>query len=191
MLGVVIVDNEKAHLEKARLLCEANGVRATGFADAMAYLRAPIFGDPHVAVIDLKQTGCDGLDIIRSAVASSGASCVFAMTGGVDLPRVVAAMRAGAVDVLPKPISVGDIVAAAKRGGLYSDDVGQTETETVIDRLTRRERQVLDQLRKGVSTKAIADRLQVSVRTVESHKSKLYSKFGVRSHADLIRIIKT
>ena len=191
MLGVVFVDADKSHLQKAQLLCEANGVTATGFSDALAYLKSPSYAEPHVVVIDLEQSGCDGLDIIRSACSNSGALCVFAMTGKINLQRVVAATRAGVVDVLQKPITVGEIVAAAKRGGLPASDELRPDAEAAIDLLTRRERQVLDHLRKGHSTKAVAEKLDVSVRTIESHKARLYSKFGVRGHADLIRILKT
>lgn len=180
MLGAVFVDADKSHLQKAQLLCEANGVSVTGFSDALAYLKSPTFSEPHIAVLDLKKTGCDGLDIIRSACSNSGALYVFAMTADIDLKRVVAATRAGIADVLKKPIAVGEIVAAAKRGGMPASDDLRPDAEAAIDLLTRRERQVLDHLRKGHSTKPVAEKLDVSVRTIESHKARLYSKFGVR-----------
>lgn len=111
----------------------------------------------------------------------------------VDPSRIVAGMKAGAIDYLVGPISAGTIVAklqaCAKEAETIAEVRGrQAAARSVLERLSERERQVLDLLAKGLSNKEMARNLEISPRTVEIHRMKMMSKIGATSSAHAVRL---
>jgi two-component system response regulator DctR len=119
---------------------------------------------------------------------------VIFLTGHGDVPLAVGALKKGAFDFFEKPFNDNELVERVL-DALRSDEVLRQEQQadaTVashLGRLTPRERQVLERILAGDHNKAIADALDIAVRTVEVHRAKVFEKMGVRSAVELAQLL--
>jgi two-component system response regulator FixJ len=104
-----------------------------------------------------------------------------------EVPKVVSAIRAGAVDFLEKPIREEALLRAVREG--LARDRERRADEAKLAALTHRERQILELLVAGQNYKEIASRLQVSPKTVEGHRVNLLRKLGLRSVVEAVRFV--
>jgi FixJ family two-component response regulator len=135
-----------------------------------------------------------GLELQRAlADAGCGRPIVF-ITGKGDMKTTVEGMRAGALTFLPKPVRGVELVAAV-REALAADatmralQAARKRTLTLLDSLTRRERQVMDLIVQGLPSKQIAAQLGIAENTVKVHRDRLMHKMQVRSVAALINLL--
>lgn len=156
--------------------------------------------DAHVLVLDLKMPGIDGIEVLRSAKAIQPQLKIIVLTMHAGQEYVARAVRAGADAYLLKDSAVQDLVAALaavvagrsyfspaiqqQMAGLVRGG-GQTPAPT---HLTEREHEVLAWLARGLSSKQVAAELDISVRTVETHRANLMHKLGAKSMAVLIQV---
>lgn len=118
---------------------------------------------------------------------------VIAATAAGDVPAAVRAMKAGAADVVVRPVGAAELCVAvhgalaSRRRDLVDSDEVQAMRERFA-RLTRRERQVLDGLVNGEVNKSIANELGISPRTVEVHRAKVMEKLACRSLPEIVRL---
>ncbi|RUX06479.1 response regulator transcription factor, partial [Mesorhizobium sp. M8A.F.Ca.ET.023.01.1.1] len=145
------------------------------------------------AVVDLHLPGKSGFEI-QEALDACGRPVVF-LTGQGNVPASVRAMRAGAQDFLEKPVNTQTLLAAVEQARLV--DVArrrnfqdQEDLKKRVARLTARERQVLDQVVAGRFNKQIAGDLGIVEKTVKVHRGRMMHKMGVRTVADLVRIVE-
>lgn len=156
--------------------------------------------DADVLVLDLKMPGIDGIEVLRSAKAIQPQLKVIVLTMHAGREYVARAVKAGADAYLLKDSAVQDLVAALAAvvaGRSYFSPaiqqqmadlvrgVGQTSARA---QLTDREREVLAWLARGLSSKQVAGELDISVRTVETHRANLMHKLGAKSMAVLIQV---
>ncbi len=156
--------------------------------------------DADVLVLDLKMPGIDGIEVLRSAKAIRPQLKVIVLTMHAGREYVARAVKAGADAYLLKDSAVQDLVAALAAvvaGRSYFSPaiqqqmadlvrgVGQTSARA---QLTDREREVLAWLARGLSSKQVAGELDISVRTVETHRANLMHKLGAKSMAVLIQV---
>jgi DNA-binding NarL/FixJ family response regulator len=156
--------------------------------------------DADVLVLDLKMPGFDGIDVLRAVKASHPAVKVVVVTMFEAREYVARAMKLGADAYLLKDSAVQDLVAAidaVMAGGSYFSPAIQGQMAELLRgdaapsgarSLTEREREVLGWLARGFSSKEVAAQLDISVRTVETHRANLMHKLGVKSVALLIQV---
>jgi DNA-binding NarL/FixJ family response regulator len=170
-------------------------------ADGAAALELVRSTDADVLVLDLKMPGTDGIDVLRAAKAIRPQLKVVILTMHAGQEYVARAVKGGADAYLLKDSAVQDLVAAVdavmtgqtyfspaiqqQLAGLLRNG-GQAHTGTQV--LTDREREVLTWLARGLSSKEVAKELNISVRTVETHRANLMHKLGVKSVAVLIQV---
>ncbi len=135
-----------------------------------------------------------GLDLQRELVSRRIFLPVVVMTGHGDVPLAVQAMKAGAVDFIEKPFSDRTLLAAVREAlARYAHDCvlqnSNNEVQAKLQRLTPREREVLDGLISGLPNKTIAYGLNISARTVEIHRANLMAKMGASSLPELVRMV--
>lgn len=168
-----------------------DGFTVTSF-DSEAFLSAAPRLPLGCILLEVRKPEMDGLELQARLALLAIAHPLVIMTGQGDVPAAVQAMKAGAVDVLEKPYSCGDLLKTIEsaleqkdpvRG--KRDAVGATQ---LIASLSLRERQVLNALAAGRSNKLIAFDLGISVRTVEVHRARMMKRLGVRQFAEAIRI---
>jgi len=136
--------------------------------------------------------GMDGIELVRELARRQIPLPVVVISGHADVPMAVAAIKAGAEDFIEKPIDDVQLVAAINRGlaGAYAQRRFQERIQdlrTRFDRLTPREVEVLDLVVQGYTSEAIAERLEISTRTVEGYRVQIMNKMQAESVAVLVR----
>lgn len=191
---VFIVDDDPDLLATMVDLAESAGLQAEGFASAAAFLDAGKKSGDGCLVIDIHMPGMNGLELQQKLKDDRIAIPVIVVTGRGDVPKAVQALKAGAVDFIEKPFS-GEMVLGSIHQAL---EIGRRiqEKESFIgdarrnlERLTAREREVLDRLVIGDSNKIIATHLDISPRTVEVHRARVMEKMQARSLSHLVRMV--
>ena len=171
--------------------------QAGTLAEARQFLNGSA-GETDVAVCDLALPDGDGFDLIEELAANGGKVITLVLSASLEPARFARAVEAGASGVLHKAAAIGDIVEAVKRlrageALLSPDEViemlrmvsrqrqEQLEAQRTIDRITRREREVLQALAEGLDSKDIAEKLHITVETERTHMVNILNKLGVHS----------
>jgi two-component system response regulator FixJ len=185
---LLVEDDELVRRSTERLLQRA-GHQVDSFASGEELLEQGVPDDAHVILLDVRLPGRSGLEVLRELDRNGNRVPVVIMTAHGDVPMAVGAMKLGAADFLQKPYPVEKLTDTIGR----VIHVPLTHTERAdarsrIDRLTERQRHVLYGLAAGETNKAIANRLGISVRTVETYRAQLFDRLGIRSAAEAIRL---
>ena len=150
---------------------------------------------PGVLILDLRLPGMSGIELQDKLIEDGFELPIVMISGHADVPMAVRAMKNGAFDFLCKPVKVEALVAAIARAYAYFYEVDAdvfedelVETEDSINRLTGRERQVLDHVVDGLSSREIAQELGVSTKTVEAHRARINDKMRADNVSHLIRM---
>ncbi len=142
-----------------------------------------------MVLLDVRLPDIDGLEVLARIREENTNLKVIMMTGHADVPAAVRAMQEGAVDFIEKPFSQDALLASLERASSARQKaVGAAKNVSTMDRLSPRERQVLQGIVAGKTNKLIARDLGISHRTVEAHRARLMMKSGADSVADLVRI---
>jgi two-component system response regulator FixJ len=147
--------------------------------------------DPGVLLLDFQMPGISGMDVLGAIDRSKFATIMLSGYGSVSLAMKV--MRAGAADFLEKPFDTETLVQTIEasfekleQDRAAAERVGSARKR--LDRLTQREKAVLERLIDGLSNKVIARELGISPRTVENHRANLMDKLEVRSLSEALRL---
>ncbi len=188
---VFVVDDDISVRESLELLIRFEGWRPETYASAHDFLARPAADVPSCLVLDVSLPDLSGLDL-QKRVARMDMPIIF-ITGHSDVPTTVEAMKAGAVEFLPKPFQ-DDVLLGAIRSAIERSRAvrGQdAELQAVQDRyasLTPRERDVMALVVSGWLNKQVARDLAISEITVKAHRGKVMRKMNARSLADLVRL---
>jgi two-component system response regulator NreC len=182
----------KALLERQgfQVVCEAS--------DGQEALRLAAKDKPDVAIIDISMPVMNGVDAAREMTKSSPKTKVILLTQHDEDQYVTEALRAGVKGYVLKNQAAGDFVHAIQevcRGSVYlSPSISRTVVDAYLsktydstDPLSGRERQVLQLVGEGKSTKDVAVQLGISVKTAESHRARLMKKLDIHETASLVR----
>ena len=137
--------------------------------------------------------GIDGIELVRRLAADKLPLSVIIITGHGDITLAVGAMKAGAVDFLEKPFKEDILLEAVEKAlnaetRVRHDEAGRDQYQAAFANLSKREREVLEQVVTGKTSKAIANDLGISPRTVEVYRAGMMMKTGAKSLSDLVRI---
>jgi len=192
---VAIVDDDPSVRGSLAMLLDTRGWRALQFERAIDFLERADASRFNCLVIDVRIPGMSGLELFdeltrRAHVQRSYLPPVLFLSGHGDIPMVVQALKQGADDFLEKPAdprTLIDAVGKALAADRHARDT-HASRETLLQEiaeLTAREREVLTEMVAGRLSKQIADRLQISVKTVEAHRLRICHKFNVRTGMEL------
>ena len=191
-LVVYVIDDDASIRDSLSLMLGLDGYATRLFADAESFLAA--FQDEWsgCVVADLRLPGMSGLQL-QAKVRSRASSIPFVIiTAHGDVPAAREAFRAQAVDFIEKPFDDAQLRAAIDTGfalerrRIDAREIRQADAQKLA-RLTPREREVLEQVVRGLHAKEIAALLGISPRTVEVHRTRIMEKLGVRNIAELVR----
>jgi FixJ family two-component response regulator len=180
---VFIVDDDAAVRDSIAELVESVGLASEDYASALAFLEAFEPERRGCVVLDVRMAEMSGLTLQKRLNARAIRIPVIVLTGHGDVPMAVEAMKAGAVDFLQKPYreqALLDSIHAALSldGKRRSSAAAASEIEQRIAALTQREREVLEHVQAGETSREIARVLAISSRTVEVHRRNLLRKLG-------------
>lgn len=189
---VYVVDDDQGMLDSTVWLLESVGLRALPFTSGQAFLAACDDQLPACVLLDVRMPGMGGLHVQEALRQRSLNLPVIFVSGHADVPIVVRAFKAGAVDFIEKPYneqllldSVQQALASRARpaGG---GDARLAEVQVRLDSLTPRERDVLLPLVRGYTNREVAEQLQISVKTVDLYRSRVMKRMQAESLPELV-----
>jgi FixJ family two-component response regulator len=190
---VFVVDDDESMRVALTYLFRSMNLQVEVFSTATALLESKLPNIASCLVLDIRLPGVNGLEF-QDVLAKAGIHIpIVFMTGHGDIPMSVKAMKAGAIDFLPKPFRDQDMLDAVIRA--LEQDRKRRDSETAVSQLRRvfetltpREREVFALVISGLMNKQIAHRLEVSEITVKIHRGHVMKKMEARSLADLVRM---
>jgi FixJ family two-component response regulator len=195
--GVVHIIDDDASLRGALdSLLRSIGLRTQVFGSVREFLDARVGDAPGCIVSDVRLPGMSGLDL-QSQLSDLGIQLpIILITGHGDIPMSVRAMKAGAVDFLPKPFRDQDMIDAVstaierdRKRRLADEDVARIRDRFAT--LSPREQQVMTLVTAGKMNKQVAGDLGLSEITVKIHRGAAMRKMNARTLADLVRMAET
>jgi len=197
-IRLILADDHLIVRQGLRMVLEKEHIEILGEAsDGPEALRLIRELHPDIAVLDLDMPGLDGLAVLREATVVSPQTRAIILTRHMEEPYAVEALRIGARGYVLKTQASTDLVAAIQhvdRGEVYlSPKISKAVVQAYLNnegpsgQLSVRERQVLQLVGEGFSTKKIATLLGISVKTADTHRTKLMEKLDIHQTAGLVR----
>lgn len=190
---IFIIDDELAIRDALDALFRSCHLQVRSFATAEEFLRYPRSEAPACLVLDVRLPELSGLEFQQQLARQGDDIPVIFITGHGDIPTSVRAMKAGAVEFLPKPFDDQELLAAI-HAALERDMKRRDQVARLADMrlryasLTPRERQVMSLVIRGMLNKQIAGQLGLSEITVKVHRRRLMEKMQAQSLAQLVRM---
>lgn len=193
---VYVVDDDPVIRASLEDLLSSEGYRVQKFVSGAEFLANCDSEAASCALVDMRMPGLDGLEVQEEIARRNMPTGTVIITGYADVPLAVRAINAGAIDILQKPFRKSQLLAvvtvalerARKTLGAIN---GQRQAKKSLSRLTLREMEVAHLISIGHTSKAVAERLFLSPRTVELHRASLMSKLQVSTLPALIKLIAT
>jgi two-component system response regulator FixJ len=193
MAATVFVIDDQASVRHA--LAEMLGV--FGFAvetheSAISFLKTLDRPRPGCVVADVRMPGMDGIELVRELARRELELPVILISGHADVPMAVAGIKAGAEDFIEKPVDDRELVAAINRcfARTFEQQAGRQSQDTLKERfshLTPRQVEIFDLVAGGYTSQAIAAKLAIGTRTVESYRAQVMAKMQAESVAVIVR----
>jgi FixJ family two-component response regulator len=190
---VFVIDDDADLRDGLSNLLRSVGLQVRAFGSATDFLESKLPDAPSCLVLDVRLPGLSGLDFQSELIKKNiGVPIVFMSAHG-DIPMTVRAMKAGAVEFLPKPFhdqSMLDAVhSALEKDRERRKGIGDTsQLRSSFDSLTSREQEIFAYVASGLMNKQIAAEIEVSEITVKVHRASVMRKMGAKSLADLVRM---
>jgi FixJ family two-component response regulator len=191
-LVFVVDDNLSVRKSLSRLLTLA-GYAVETFRSAREFLMREAPAAPCCLVLDVRMPDLTGIEMQEALAAAGRRMSIVFITGYVDVPASVKAMKGGAVDLLTKPIDREELLAAvaravAKDATDLNDEIRIAEIRQRVKLLTVRETQVFALVVTGMLNKQIANDLGVGLKTIKAHRARVMGKMRAASVAELVRL---
>lgn len=187
---VYVVDDDQGMLDSTLWLLESVGLRAVPFTSGQAFLDADIRSAHACVILDIRMPGMGGLSVQEALRARGLALPIIFVSGHADVPIVVRAFRAGAVDFIEKPYNEQLLLDSVQQAlNQWSELHDQSALQAVLQRiasLTPRESDVLLPLVQGYTNREIAEQLGISVKTIDLYRSRVMKHMQANTLADLV-----
>lgn len=191
---VFVIDDNVGVRNSLHALLESVGLAVEAYASGDEFLAAYDPQRPGCLVLDVHLRHANGLDVQDELRRCGSTLPIIVLTGHGNVPTSVRALKAGAVDFLQKPVPPGLLleriqaaIEADRQARALTDE--QSLVMNRLAHLTPREREVMEHLVTGMTSKEIATAMNVSVRTVEGHRRIVLSKMDVSSAAQLVSTV--
>jgi FixJ family two-component response regulator len=190
---VFVIDDDDSVRKSLQRLLRASGYTTNAFASAEDFQSSRPGPGPCCAIVDVKLPGLNGLELQQTLARGDENLPIIFITGHGDIPMSVKAMKAGAVDFLPKPFSADELLGAVRHAlensvSEANDHAKLVEVRSRYARLTPRERDVMERVVAGKLNKQIAAELGSGEKAVKVHRARVMQKMQARSLADLVRM---
>lgn len=191
---VFVVDDDPVVNDSLRFLLESVGMNVVSFNRVEQFLDEFDAETPGCVILDLQLPDGTGLDALKRLRERNPTIPVIMVTGHARVPKVVSAMRLGAIDFLEKPLDHVGLLNKVRTA--VERDIEQwpqlrevSEIRRRISSLTKRETEVLDLVVEGHSSKEVGQLLDVKEKTVEAHRASLSRKIGSGNVSQLVNMV--
>jgi two-component system response regulator DctR len=198
---VFIVDDDASVREALAWLLRSRRLLSETFGSGEEFVAMLEGGfvpaQPCCLLLDVRMPGLSGLEVfdLLAARALVDVMPVIFLTGHADVPTAVHMVKRGAFDFCEKPFSDNALVdrieqAITRSAGVLAAQQGRQQLKARLQELTQRERDVMGLVVEGLPNKLIADQLDISVRTVEVHRARVFDKMEVKSAVELANLLR-
>jgi FixJ family two-component response regulator len=189
---VAIVDDDEGFRDAMRWLLSAEGYDVACFADGSSFVATHDLERLGCALIDLRLGHDNGIETMKAARLAGHDEPILMMSAYGDIPTAVEAVRLGAMGFVEKPIDNDQLLkvvanACARHGEIRRDHGLASQALHRYQRLTEREAEVYWLLVGGAATKEVAAQLEISIRTAETHRGRVFDKFQARGLEDIVQ----
>lgn len=189
---IYVIDDQQSVRDALSEMLSVFGFETGKFESADVFLRAFDPSLPACIVADVRMPGTDGIELVRRLADRNISLPVILISGHADIPMAVAAIKAGAEEFIEKPVDDTQLVAAINRGLArmhenLSSSRSHDELRERFARLTPRQTEIFKLVAEGLTSQNIAEKLGISVRTVESYRAEIMEKMQAQSVAVLVR----
>lgn len=191
-MTIALIEDDEAVLDSLRMLLQSRGFAVVAFKSAEAFLASPHARSSACVVSDVRLPGKSGLDLQHMLAAKGIETPIILITGHGDIAMAVAAMREGASDFIEKPYDAERLIVSIEGTLATKQRFKSLESERLLlsqraAELSPRQRQVMELVAAGLSSKQIAARLGISYRTVENYRAWIMERMDCSNVAELVR----
>jgi two-component system response regulator FixJ len=189
---IFVIDDQPSVRDALGEMLRVFGFAVETFESADAFLATVKTARPGCVVADVRMPGTDGIALVGEMARRGINIPVILISGHADVPMAVAGIKAGAEDFIEKPVDDTQLVAAINRAlaRVYAAQDVRAQNDDLAERfarLTPRQVEIFDLVAGGFTSQAIAGKLDLSTRTVESYRAQIMEKMQAESVAVLVR----
>jgi FixJ family two-component response regulator len=196
MMAIVFVIDDDASMRKSlKRLLDAACYKVELFTSASEFLSRSTHPGPSCVVVDVRMPELNGIDFQKALIEGGREEQLVFITGHGDIPMCAKAMKAGAVDFLPKPFKPKQLLESVERALTRSGQQrrrasAKTHARDLIERLTPREHEVMQLVATGMLNKQVGGELGMAEKTVKTHRAHVMQKLGITSVAELMVVLQ-
>src|ERR1044071_2465440 len=192
---VFLIDDDASVRKGVSRLLRSAGYNSEAFGSASDFLTREQHLGPACVIVDVRMPGINGMDLQNVLIQGRREEQLVFITGHGDIPMCARAMKAGAVDFLPKPFKPQQLLESVERALSRSAEQFRRASEKnrvrdLLGRLTRREHEVMQLVATGLLNKQVAGELGMAEKTVKMHRAQVMRKLGITSVAELIVVLQ-
>ena len=190
---IFLIDDDPSVRKGVSRLLRSAGYRSEVFECASDFLAREQHPGPACVIVDVRMPGLNGMDLQETLIRREREEQLIFITGHGDISMCAQAMKAGAVDFLPKPFREDELLRCVERALTRSAEqrrrsAEKNEARRLLDLLTPRELEVMQLVITGMLNKQIAGELGTAEKTVKVHRGRMMRKLSISSVAELVRL---
>jgi FixJ family two-component response regulator len=192
---VFVIDDDESVRKSLKRLLGAAHYKTELFESASEFLSRSAHSGPSCVIVDVKMPGLSGIELQNALIECGREEQLVFLTGHGDIPMCAGALKAGAVDFLPKPFKAKQLLDSVERALTRSAEQRRRASEKnharrLIEWLTPREYQVMQLVATGLLNKQVGAELGMAEKTVKTHRAHVMQKLGITSVAELMVILQ-
>jgi FixJ family two-component response regulator len=192
---VFVIDDDASMRKSLKRLLDAADHQTELFKSASEFLARSAHPGPSCVVVDVRMPELNGIDFQKALIEGGREEQLVFITGHGDIPMCAQAMKAGAVDFLPKPFKHKELLESIERALKRSAEQRRRAAEKdhargLIERLTPREYEVMQLVATGMLNKQVGAELGMAEKTVKTHRAHMMQKLGITSIAELMLVLQ-
>jgi len=192
---VFVIDDDASVRKSLNRLLDAARYKVELFTSASEFLARSAHDGPSCVVVDVRMPELNGIDFQKALIEGGREEQLVFITGHGDVPMCAKAMKAGAVDFLPKPFKPKQLLESVERALTRSAEQrrrasAKTHARDLIERLTPREHEVMQLVATGMLNKKVGGELGMAEKTVKTHRAHVMQNLGITSVGELMVVLQ-
>jgi FixJ family two-component response regulator len=195
MAMVFVIDDDASVRKSLKRLLDAACYNVELFTSGSEFLSRSTHPGPSCVVVDVRMPELNGIDFQKALIEGGREEQLVFITGHGDIPMCAQAMKAGAVDFLPKPVKPKQLLESVERALSRSAEQllrasERSHARALLKRLTPREYQVMELVATGLLNKQVGAELGMAEKTVKTHRAHMMEKLKITSVAELMVVLQ-
>jgi Response regulator len=192
---VFVIDDDASVRKSLKRLLDAAHHKTEVFKSASEFLSRSPHPGPSCIIVDVRMPGVTGIDLQKTLIDTGREEQLVFITAHGDIPMCAQAMKAGAVDFLPKPFKPKELLESVERALSRSSEKlllasERNRAHALLQQLTPREYEVMELVATGLLNKQVGGELGMAEKTVKTHRAHVMQKLGITSVAELMVVLQ-